>query len=154
MKLIYIPLLEKELVELDMTTLKNIIDHPFNGSKDGSDSLACAVQNLVNHRIVDEKETAKIDTKELENDLMHSFSKDYNGYNYEQQYHNSYNNNVKKVDLNKIMNNIQQQQNNNNIQQQNNNYIEDKNFIYYQQQQQENNTETEDSVDMEYFRYD
>nr|DAX73774.1 MAG TPA: terminase [Caudoviricetes sp.] len=158
MKLIYIPLLEKELVELDMTTLKNIIDHPFNGSKDGSDSLACAVQNLVNHRIVDEKETAKIDTKELENDLMHSFSKDYNGYNgynYEQQYSNNYNNNVKKVDLNKIMSNIQQQNNNNTQQQQqNNNYIEDQNFVYYQQQQQENNTETEDSVDMEYFRYD
>ena len=51
------------------------------------------------------------------------------------------------------MNNIQQQ-NNNNIQQQNNNYIEDQNFVYYQQQQQENSIETEDSVDMEYFRYD
>ena len=127
--------------------------------RDGSDSLACAVQNLVNHRIIDEKETDKIDTKELENDLMHSFSKDYNGYAYKQQYsnnyNNNYNNNVKKVDLNKIMSNIQQQ--NNNTQQQNNNYIEDQNFVYYQQQQQqqqENNTETEDSVDMEYFRYD
>lgn len=38
-----------------MTTLKNIIDHPLNGSKDGSDSLACAVQNLINHRIQDEQ---------------------------------------------------------------------------------------------------
>lgn len=49
LKLYYIPLLEKELVELDMSNNMKI-DHPINGSKDGSDSLACAVQNCINHR--------------------------------------------------------------------------------------------------------
>ena len=33
-----------------MDNVKHKIDHPFNGSKDGSDSLACSVQNLINHR--------------------------------------------------------------------------------------------------------
>lgn len=50
LKLIYIPLLEKELVELNLDNYKQKIDHPVTGSKDGSDSLACAVQNAINHR--------------------------------------------------------------------------------------------------------
>lgn len=54
MKILPIPLLEKELAELDMQGLKQIIDHPVTGSKDGSDSLACATQNLVNHRTAEE----------------------------------------------------------------------------------------------------
>lgn len=69
MKILNIPLLEKELLELDMQGLKQIIDHPVYGSKDGSDSLACAVQNLINHRTY---ETTIIE-EYTESDLFSSF---------------------------------------------------------------------------------
>lgn len=54
MKLLEIPLLEKELVELNMNNVTMKIDHPVTGSKDGSDSLACACQNAVIHRSADD----------------------------------------------------------------------------------------------------
>lgn len=76
LKMIYIPLLEKELVELDINNEKLSFDHPVQGSKDGSDSLACAVQNLINHR--DTQEETK--NEHLEDDLLVAFSdgEDYN----------------------------------------------------------------------------
>ena len=87
MKLLPIPLLEKELTELDMQGLKQVIDHPINGSKDGSDSLACAVQNLVNHRI----ETPILSNEYLEADLITAFKPEFsfNQNNRQQVFDNS-----------------------------------------------------------------
>lgn len=91
MKLLPIPLLEKELTELDMQGLKQVIDHPINGSKDGSDSLACAVQNLVNHRI----ETPILSNEYLEADLITAFKPEFsfNQNNRQQVFDNSDKNN-------------------------------------------------------------
>lgn len=72
MKIINIPILEKELVELDMDNVKLKIDHPVYGSKDGSDSLACAVQNCINHRKVEDFVTNEYS----EEDLLTVFKKD------------------------------------------------------------------------------
>lgn len=69
LQLVYLPLLEKELVELDINNDKQSFDHPITGSKDGSDSLCCAVQNLINHR--DTEEQTK--NEHLEEDLVRSF---------------------------------------------------------------------------------
>ena len=55
MKILDIPLLEKELFELNMNNETQRIDHPaVYGSKDGSDSVACAVQNCINHRTAED----------------------------------------------------------------------------------------------------
>lgn len=69
LKILNIPLLEKELVELNMDNFKQKIDHPFNGSKDGSDSLACAVQNCINNRTTDILEAEQ----NREDDLLRAF---------------------------------------------------------------------------------
>lgn len=79
MKMLNIPLLEKELVELDMDNVKQKIDHPFNGSKDGSDSLACAVQNCINHRTNDDFISTEYSTE----DLASAFKESYNVYSQE-----------------------------------------------------------------------
>lgn len=73
-QILEIPLLEKELVELNMNTQTQKIDHPITGSKDGSDSLACACQNAVIHRSVDDMTTASETTVE---DLAHAFVEKY-----------------------------------------------------------------------------
>nr|CAI9751298.1 hypothetical protein DGKKSRWO_DGKKSRWO_CDS_0027 [uncultured phage]CAI9752151.1 hypothetical protein CVNMHQAP_CVNMHQAP_CDS_0027 [uncultured phage] len=70
LKMLNIPLLEKELVDLNMDNVKLKIDHPVNSSKDGSDSLACAVQNCINHRTVDEYVVNEF----AEEDLLTAFS--------------------------------------------------------------------------------
>ena len=72
MLMLNIPLLEKELFELNMDNVKHKIDHPFSGSKDGSDSLACAVQNLINHRTNDDFVASEYE----EEDLAHAFRND------------------------------------------------------------------------------
>lgn len=64
-----IPLLEKELFELNMNNDTLKIDHPFRGSKDMSDSLACAVQNCINHRTADDL----VSDEYSEEDLLTSF---------------------------------------------------------------------------------
>ena len=69
MKILDIPLLEKELFELNMNNETQRIDHPVYGSKDGSDSLACAVQNCINHRTVEDY----TDSEYSEEDLVHAF---------------------------------------------------------------------------------
>ena len=115
MKILNIPLLEKELCELDMQGLKQIIDHPVNGSKDGSDSLACAVQNLINHQVKDDYSINYTTNQEdLNKDLLHAFSSDY------------YDNSV----------NLSQR------------------FSYSSFNTNNSNKIEEDSIDMEYFRYD
>ena len=73
MKIIEIPLLEKELVELNMNNETQKIDHPVQGSKDGSDSLACAVQNCINHRTNDDF----VSNEYSEGDLITTFKPDY-----------------------------------------------------------------------------
>lgn len=70
LKIIEIPLLEKELFELNMVNDTQKIDHPVQGSKDGSDSLACAVQNCINHRTNEDF----INNEFSEEDLLTSFS--------------------------------------------------------------------------------
>ena len=72
MKILDIPLLEKELVELNLDNVKNKIDHPFTGSKDGSDSLACAVQNCINHRTAEDLTAVE----RSEEDLAYAFKPD------------------------------------------------------------------------------
>lgn len=154
LKIIYISLLEKELCELDMTTLKNIIDHPLNGSKDGSDSLACAVQNLINHRIQDEAKTAGVNPEDVENDMLHSFEPALSIQQLEQKLAKVKNENVKQqieVQPKQLpVKQIQQQQQQNNPFSFNptNPFTSDTN--YYLQ----GHTEQNDKVDMEYFRYD
>ena len=69
LKIIEIPLLEKEIFELNMNNDTLKIDHPAYGSKDGSDSLACAVQNCINHRTADDF----IGTEYSEDDLAYAF---------------------------------------------------------------------------------
>ena len=70
MKILDIPLLEKELFELNMNNDTQRIDHPaVYGSKDGSDSVACAVQNCINHRTVEDY----TDSEYSEEDLVHAF---------------------------------------------------------------------------------
>ena len=69
MRILDIPLLEKELVELNMNNDTLKIDHPVTGSKDISDSLACATQNCINHRTVDDF----ISDEYSEDDLAHAF---------------------------------------------------------------------------------
>lgn len=69
MKIIDIALLKKELVELDINNEKQSFDHPLTGSKDMSDSLGCAVQNLINHRTQDEF----LANQYAEEDLSHEF---------------------------------------------------------------------------------
>ena len=145
MKLIYIPLLEKELLELDMTTLKNIIDHPIFGSKDGSDSVACAVQNLLNHRIKEEPKLDNINQENRIEDLVYDFSEDLNASQKYQIDEQKLQIAVKKY--NKIQQNIQQQQ-------QQSQFQTDDTFIYYQDYYNQGQKEQDDSVDMEYFRYD
>lgn len=73
MKIIEIPLLEKELAELNMNNDTLKIDHPIQGSKDGSDSLACAVQNCINHRTNEDF----ISNEYSEGDLTTAFKPDY-----------------------------------------------------------------------------
>lgn len=70
LKIIEIPLLEKELFELNMVNDTQKIDHPVQGSKDGSDSLACAVQNCINHRTNEDF----INNEFSEEDLLTSFN--------------------------------------------------------------------------------
>lgn len=145
MKLIHIPLLEKELAELDMTTLKNIIDHPFDGSKDGSDSLACAVQNLLNHRIQDESKTAGINQEDFEADTLHSFTSDSTVISLQQNVnHQIIQPPQSKKDIVPPPQPYYSQ----------NEFVDDNNFSYYNnpyvQQKQNPN---EDVVDMEYFRF-
>ena len=141
MKLIYIPLLEKELLELDMTTLKNIIDHPIFGSKDGSDSVACAVQNLLNHRIKEEPKLDNINQENRIEDLVYDFSEDLNTSQKYQIDEQKLQVAVKKY--NKIQQIPQQSQ-----------FQTDDTFIYYQDYYNQGQKEQNDSVDMEYFRYD
>ena len=69
MKILDIPLLEKELFELNMNNDTLKIDHPYGGSKDMSDSLACAVQNCINHRKPEDMVSEQYDI----DDLSHSF---------------------------------------------------------------------------------
>lgn len=69
MKILNIPLLENEIVELNMDNVKMKIDHPINKSKDGSDSLACACQNAINHRTAEDF----VSNEFAEEDLVHAF---------------------------------------------------------------------------------
>lgn len=70
MKILDIPLLEKELFELNMNNDTQRIDHPaVYGSKDGSDSLACATQNCINHRTIEDF----VSDEFSEDDLAHAF---------------------------------------------------------------------------------
>lgn len=70
MKIMDIPLLEKELFELDMNNETLKIDHPpVYGSKDMSDSLACAVQNCINHRTAEDV----VSDEFSESDLVRAF---------------------------------------------------------------------------------
>lgn len=96
MKILDIPLLEKELFELNMNNDTQRIDHPaVYGSKDGSDSLACATQNCINHRTIEDF----VSDEFSEDDLAHAFR--------ENNSQNIINENTVFVD------NIQNQQNNN-----------------------------------------
>ena len=96
MKILDIPLLEKELFELNMNNDTQRIDHPaIYGSKDGSDSLACATQNCINHRTIEDF----VSDEFSEDDLAHAFR--------ENNSQNIINENTIFVD------NIQNQQNNN-----------------------------------------
>lgn len=152
LKLIPIPLLEKELIELDINNDKQSFDHTLTGSKDGSDSLACAVQNLLNHRVQDESKNPNINPKDIENDMLHSFEPAFSIQQLEQE-------------LTKIKNDSVKQQNNDDIQskqlsvkqiQQNNSFsfnptnpfTSDTNYYF------QGHIEQNDTVDMEYFRYD
>ena len=137
LKLIYIPLLEKELIELDMTTIKNVIDHPLNGSKDGSDSLACAVQNLINHRMLNND--IEVNTNLVEQDLLHSF---------------------KLSDINTTpMNNIHATKTENysaNVNESNKQFVDDPMFSYtnnYNNNYNNYNNANENNSDAEYFRH-
>lgn len=70
MKILDIPSLEKELFELNMNNDTQRIDHPaVYGSKDGSDSLACATQNCINHRTIEDF----VSDEFSEDDLAHAF---------------------------------------------------------------------------------
>lgn len=70
LKIIEIPLLEKELTELNMNNDTLKIDHPpVYGSKDMSDSLACAVQNCINHRTAEDV----VSDEFSESDLVRAF---------------------------------------------------------------------------------
>lgn len=129
LKIIYIPLLEKELVELDINNEKLSFDHPVQGSKDGSDSLACAVQNLINHR--DTQEETK--NEFLESDLLTSFSIEETISN--QDYIKD------KKELPRIQ-----------ISNENTDYFEDFDFDSFIKPRQVK--PDEDTVDMEYFRFD
>lgn len=144
MKLLPIPLLEKELVELDMTTLKQIIDHPVNGSKDGSDSLACSVQNLINHRTQNEF----ITNEYAEQDLLTEFKKEHPIQEIEQLL------NITKQD-NKQQQTIIPQQS---VKQQPPTIIRQdtiqQQIPYYDYPNMYEKDKNKDVVDMEYFRYD
>lgn len=70
MKILNIALLKKELIELDINNDKQSFDHPLTGSKDMSDSLGCAVQNLINHRSQEEF----VKNQYAEEDLSHEFN--------------------------------------------------------------------------------
>lgn len=127
MKIIEIPLLEKELVELNMNNETQKIDHPVQGSKDGSDSLACAVQNCINHRTNDDFVTNEYS----EGDLMTAFKPDY------QVLQETITPSNTTVSDNTISSN-------------NNSEFEYSNLIDRIQNQ---NNDEEDNVDMEYFRF-
>lgn len=128
MKIIEIPLLEKELVELNMNNETQKIDHPVQGSKDGSDSLACAVQNCINHRTNDDFVTNEYS----EGDLMTAFKPDY------------------QVLQETITPSNTTVSDNNTVSLNNNSEFEYSNLI--DRIQNQNNNE-EDNVDMEYFRF-
>ena len=103
-KIIEIPLLEKELVELNMNNDTLKIDHPIPyGSKDGSDSLACAVQNCINHRTNDDF----ISNEYSEGDLTTAFKPDY------QVLSQTNVNNDKIFEYSNLIDNVQNQNNSN-----------------------------------------
>lgn len=81
LKLLDINLLKKELLELDINNDKQSFDHPIKGSKDMSDSLGCAVQNLMNHKVKDGKIDTTEDKVNREQDLIHAFSSSSQQYN-------------------------------------------------------------------------
>lgn len=88
MKILDIPLLEKELFELNMNNDTQRIDHPaVYGSKDGSDSLACATQNCINHRTVEDF----VSDEFSEDDLAHAFREN----NIQQYNYNAVDNTIK-----------------------------------------------------------
>lgn len=134
MKILPIPLLEKELAELDMQGLKQIIDHPVTGSKDGSDSLACATQNLVNHRTADEV----VLNEHSEDDLVAAFKQE----------------NVLIPTETQISNKVQQENNTNNFYQPvQQGFFEAFNTLIPGQEKKNDTIKEENENVMEYFRF-
>lgn len=120
MKILDIPLLEKELFELNMNNDTLKIDHPYGGSKDMSDSLACAVQNCINHRKPEDIVSEQYDI----DDLSHSFKENAEYLKAEKQFLKADNEDeVSKYELGMVTGK--------------------KNY----------NDDTEDEIDMEYFRF-
>lgn len=134
MKILPIPLLEKELAELDMQGLKQIIDHPVTGSKDGSDSLACATQNLINHRTADEV----VLNEHSEDDLVAAFKQENFSVSTEAQ----------------ISDKMQQENNTNNFYQPvQQNFFEAFNTLISGQEKKSDTIKEENENVMEYFRF-
>lgn len=141
LKMIHIPLLEQELAELDINNEKLSFDHPVTGSKDGSDSFGCAVQNLINHRDTREE----IQNEHLEDDLLTAFGNEVNNLGV---LNGGMLTTIPEVDK------FPTTQKNNQlpyIQQQNNDF-EDFNIVNGAGIRQESET-SDDVIDMEYFRF-